>query len=72
MPRKLLYTGDFALVSALLEGLKEKLETWKDKLESTELRLNVKKEKIIAIGDKAWKDRNEEKLSCGVCSKGKQ
>ena len=52
MPRKLLYTGDFALVSALLEGLKEKLETWKDKLESTELRVNVKKKKIIAIGDK--------------------
>ena len=72
MSRKLLYIGDFSLVSALLEGLKEKLETWKDKLESTELRVNVKKKKIIATGDKAWKVRKEEKLSYGVFSKGKQ
>ena len=52
MPRKLLYAGDFALVSALLECLKEKLETWKDKLESTGLRVNVKKKKIKRLEKK--------------------
>ena len=48
----------------------KKLETWKDALESTGLRINVKKKKIIVIGDKAGKIRKEEKLSFGVWNRG--
>ena len=48
----------------------KKLETWKDALESTGLRINVKKKKIIVIGDKAGKIRKEEKLSFGVWRRG--
>ena len=59
---ELLYVGDLALISELLEGLKAKLETSKGALESTGLRLNVQKKKIIVIGDKARKVRKEEKF----------
>ena len=59
---ELLYTGDLALVSESLEGLKAKLETSKGALESTGLRLNVKKKKIIVIGNKVRKVRKEEKF----------
>ena len=48
----------------------KKLETWKDALESTGMRISVKKKKTIAIGDKAGKIRKEEKLPFGVWSRG--
>ena len=59
---ELIYDGDLALVSELLQGLKAKLETSKCALESTGLRLNVTKKKIIVIGNKARKVRKEEKF----------
>ena len=47
-PEKLLYADDFALVSETHEGLKRRLGAWKGVLESEELKVNVKKTKMIS------------------------
>ena len=64
---ELIYAGDLALVSELLEGLKAKLETSKGALESTGLRLNVKKKKITVIVTKLERLEKKRSLFCGVC-----
>ena len=63
-PTELLYADDFAMVSESFEGLKRKLEVFKESLESKGLGVKVEKMKIIISFEKAGKVRNERNLPC--------
>ena len=69
-PEELLYADDLALVSETIEGLKGKLESWKQVLESGGLRVNLGKTKVMVSGCDVGKVREQGKYPCGVCHKG--
>ena len=68
-PEELLHADDLALVSETLEGLKGRLQTWKEALKSKGLRLNVKKTKIMILRGNAGKVPTEGKFPCTVWRK---
>lgn len=61
--------GDLALVSDPIQGLKEKLETWKEIMRSKGLTVNVKNMKMMISREIAREIEEEEKIFSVVCRK---
>ena len=49
---EILYANDLVLMSASIESLKKKFLKWKEAFESMELKVNLKKTKLIVSGSK--------------------
>ena len=69
-PWELLYADDLVAMSENLEDLKDSLATWKEKLESKGLRVNMGKTKIMISGPELHTLKDSGKFPCGVCRKG--
>ena len=69
-PWELLYADDLVAMSESLEDLKDSLATWKEKLESKGLRVNMGKTKIMISGPELNTLKDSGKFPCGVCRKG--
>ncbi len=67
LPWDLLYADDRVLIAESMVGLKEKMNKWKDCMETTGLKVNIGKTKVMASG-KACGDggKNWEVAMCCV------
>ena len=69
-PEELFDADDLAFLSERLTGLKGTREASKGSLSSKELKINVKKTKIIIRSEDTEKVTEEAKFPCAVCRKG--
>ena len=64
----MLYADDLVLMSETMEGLREKFSKWKEVFESTWLKVNIGKTKVVVSG--AEGDVSVSKIDpCGICGK---
>ena len=70
VPWELLYADDLAIAADALNVCKSKVCTWKDGMERKDLRVNMKKTKILICGIDLDILEKSGKFPCGVCLKG--
>ena len=64
----MLYADDLVLMSETMEGLREKFSKWKEVFESTWLKVNLGKTKVVVSGVEG--DVSVSKIDpCGICGK---
>ena len=68
MDNELLYVDDLALMSEIMEDLKERFWNWKNPLEKKGLKVNTRKTKVMVSGSegKLFKSKID---PCGVCGR---
>ena len=69
-PWELLYADDLAIIASTLEELLERLQKWKESMESKGLRVNMPKTKIMFCKDGTNTLKDSGKFPCGVCRSG--
>ena len=69
-PEELLYVDDSGLVSETLEGMEERIKTWKGALDSNGSQVNVKKTKMMICSENAANVTENVNFPCAVCRKG--
>ena len=69
-PEELFYVDDLILVIEIPDSLKRRLETWKLKLKSKGLKVNVMKTKVMISSKNTGKVSKEAKFCCTVHSMG--
>ena len=69
-PEELLCAADFTLVSELVNNHKEKVEAWKEALESRKIRVDDKNMKTMITSGNVCKFTDEGKFLCAVFRKG--
>lgn len=70
LPWELLYADDLVIIAESEEILMERIEKWKEGLESKGLKVNIGKTKVLKCEVAAGPVEETGKYSCGVCSKG--
>jgi hypothetical protein len=70
LPMELLYADDLVVMADTMEGLKERIETWKGGMECKGLRVNLSKTKVMRCFNKECQAENSGKWPCGVCRRG--
>ena len=66
----LLYADDLAVIAETEEELIERLNEWKDYVESKGTRVNMNKTKVVLSGERQEVRQKAARWPCGVCSKG--
>ena len=69
-PWELLYADDLVIAAESLDELADKFLLWRNGLESRELKVNMKKTKVMISGPNLNTLRDTGKYPCGVCRKG--
>ena len=70
LPWELLYADDLAVIAETEEELIERLNEWKDNVESKGMRVNMNKTKVMISGERQKVTQKAVRWPCGVCSKG--
>ena len=69
-PWEMLYADDLVIVSDSVQGLSERITSWKKHLENKGLRVNMKKTKVLCSGRNLDVLQDTGKWPCGVCRRG--
>ena len=70
LPWELLYADDLAVIAETEEELIERLNEWKDNVESKGMRVSVNKTKVMISGKRQNVRQKAVRWPCRVCSKG--
>ena len=70
LPCELFYADDLVLLAETREILKEKINIWKEGLESKGLKVNIGKTKVMKCHVAANMQVESGKYPCGICGKG--
>uniref|UniRef100_UPI00358FAC8D uncharacterized protein n=1 Tax=Myxine glutinosa TaxID=7769 RepID=UPI00358FAC8D len=70
LPWELLYADDLVLIAESMDGLKEKMNKWKECMETKGLKVNIGKTKVMASGKACGEVERTGKWPCAVCRKG--
>uniref|UniRef100_UPI00358F83B0 striatin-3 isoform X2 n=1 Tax=Myxine glutinosa TaxID=7769 RepID=UPI00358F83B0 len=70
LPWELLYADDLVLIVESMDGLKEKMNKWKECMETKGLKVNIGKTKVMARGKACGEVERTGKWPCAVCKKG--
>jgi len=70
LPWELLYADDLVLIAESMDGLKEKMNKWKECMEAKGLKVNIGKTKVMASGKACGEVERTGKWPCAVCRKG--
>lgn len=68
LPWELLYADDLVLIDSTVDGLKEKIASWKNRLESKGMRVNTEKTKIMISGKVPQLESGQ--FPCSICKRG--
>ena len=69
LPWELLYADDLALISETEDGLKERMNAWKNCLENKGLKVNIGKTKVMCVRKRQDPLKTKCDWPCGVCSR---
>src|SRR5207245_4650136 len=67
LPYELLYADDLVLMTDSMEELMEKLEKWKESLETKGLRVNLSKTKVMRCSYRDRQHKESGKYPCEIC-----
>jgi len=70
LPWELLYADDLAVIAETEEELINRLNDWKDNVESKGMRVNMNKTKVGISGERQKVRQKAVRWPCGVCFKG--
>ena len=70
VPYELFYVNDLVLLAESREILMEKIEIWKEGLESKGLKVNIGKTKVMKHHVDVNMQVESGKYPCGICGKG--
>ena len=70
LPWELLYADDLAMIAETEEELIKRLNEWKNNVESTGVRVNMNKTKVMISGERQKVRQEAVRWPYGVCSKG--
>ena len=70
VPWELLFADDLVIIATSLEELKNRIEAWKEGLESKGLRMNMRKTMVMVSGRGLDVLHDSGKYPCAVCRKG--